>query len=210
VSNESVPAGEYVPTADHRVVMYGLSWADFESFLALRGEKGPRVTYLEGALELMSPSRDHEVIKSRLAAVVQAYLDQLGVTYEGVGAWLLKHAPQEAGLEPDDSYILGDLEKQRPDLALEVVWTSGGIGKLEVYRRLGIGEVWIWKNDEITFHVLVGDDYQERTTSVCVPTFDKQLAAEMLALPSLSEVLGHCARVSVSHVRISDTHVGAI
>lgn len=188
VSVDSVPRGEYVPTADHRVVMYGLSWTDFETFLAMRGDSGPRVTYLEGTLELMSPSRDHEVIKTRLAAIVEVYLDHLGIPYEGVGAWLLKHAPKEAGLEPDECYLVGNLERERPDLAIEVVWTSGGIQKLEVYRRLGIGEVWFWKDDKITFHVLVGDAFEERPTSVLLPAFDRELAYEMLELPSLSAV----------------------
>jgi Uma2 family endonuclease len=188
VSVDSVRPGEYVPTADQRVVMYGLSWADFESFLALRGERLPRVTYLEGTLELMSPSRDHEKINARLARTVEAYLDLRDIPYECVGAWLLKNAPTEAGLEPDCCYLVGNLDRERPDLAIEVVWTSGGIQKLEVYRRLGIGEVWFWKDDEITFHVLVGDAYEERTTSALLPQFDRQLAYEMLELPSLSDV----------------------
>lgn len=104
------------------------------------------------------------------------------------GLGYLKHAPKEAGLEPDECYLVGDLEKERPDLAIEVVWTSGGIQKLEVYRRLGIGEVWFWKDDVITFHVLVGDVYEERTASALLPAFDRQLAYEMLELPSLSAV----------------------
>jgi len=76
---ESVPRGEYVPTADQRIVMYGVSWDAFETFLTLRGDARPRVTYLEGTLELMSPSRDHESIKKRFAEVIQAYLDHVGV-----------------------------------------------------------------------------------------------------------------------------------
>jgi Uma2 family endonuclease len=185
---DSVPPGQYVPTADHRVVMTGLTWQGFESFLAVRGEKGPRVTYLEGVLELMSPSKTHESIKTKLAAVVEVYLDHLGVEYDGLGAWLLKNAPQEAGLEPDECYIIGELDKPRPDLAIEVVWTSGGIDKLEVYRRLGVNEVWFWSDAVIRFYVLVNDVYVERDTSVCVPTFDRELAYQILELPSLSAV----------------------
>jgi Uma2 family endonuclease len=188
VSVDSIPKGEYVPTADHRVVMYGLSWTDFESFLALRGDSGPRVTYLEGTLELMSPSRDHEVIKKRLAALAEAYMEQVDVRYEGVGAWLLQHAPEEAGLEPDECYIVGAPNKERPALAIEVVWTSGGIQKLEVYRRLGVGEVWFWKDDAITFHVLIDGVYEQREASTVLPTFDRQLAYEILTLPTLSDV----------------------
>jgi Uma2 family endonuclease len=187
---DSVSRGEYVPTADQRIVLGGLSWSDFESIVAMRGEDaaGPRVTYLKGTLELMSPSLDHEVIKKHLAAIVEAYLDHLGVRYRGVGSWLLKHASSEVGLEPDECYILHDLHKSRPDLALEVVWTSGGIDKLEVYRRLGVPEVWYWTEHAIAFYVLGECGYEARETSLCVPTFDKSVVGEMLQLEALSDV----------------------
>ena len=185
---ESVPRGEYVPTADQRIVMSGVSWDAFETFLTLRGTARPLVTYLEGALELMSPSRDHEAIKTRFAEVVQAYMDHAGITYEGVGSWLLKHASREAGLEPDECYILHDVSKLQPDLALEVVWTSGGIDKLEVYRRLGIPEVWFWIEERVTVHVLVGEHYEAREASALLPGFDFAVVGEMMALPALSDV----------------------
>lgn len=184
---DAVPRGEFVPAADQRIVLSGLSWGAFEAFLTLRGSTRPRVTYLEGTLELMSPSRDHESIKKRLAAVVEAYLDHAQITYEGVGSWLLRHAPREAGLEPDECYILHELQKARPDLALEVVWTSGGIDKLEVYRRLEIPEVWFWIDDRVEVHVLAGDRYERRDTSVLLPGFDFALALVM-SLPALSDV----------------------
>ena len=185
---DAVPPGEYVPTADQRIVMYGVSWDAFESFLALRGERRPRVTYLKGTLELMSPSRNHEVLIRRFAAIADAYLSHLRVTYEGVGAWLLENSKEEAGLEPDECYILHDVSKQRPDLALEVVWTSGGIDKLEIYRRLGVAEVWFWIKGNVSIHVLVDGAYEPRATSPCLPDFDFALVAEMMALPSLSAV----------------------
>ena len=174
---------------DERVVMHDVSWDAFESILRERGDvSGPRVTYLEGTLELMSPSRDHEVIRKRFSVVVEAYLNQLKIVYEGAGAWLLKNAPKQAGLEPDECYILHDVSKPRPDLALEVVWTSGGIDKLEVYRRLGVGEVWFWSDDEVTVHVLTGAGYELRSASACLPGFDFSIVQEMMALPSLSAV----------------------
>jgi Uma2 family endonuclease len=184
----SVPRGEYVPMADQRIVLGGVSWEAFEAFLALRGDARPLVTYLEGTLELMSPSRDHESIKKRFAEVVAAYLDHLGMTYEGVGSWLLKQESDKAGLEPDECFILHDMSKQRPDLAIEVVWTSGGMNKLEIYRRLGIREVWIWKSDEITVHALTEQGYEMRAASGLVPNFDFGLVAKMLDLPALSDV----------------------
>ena len=187
---DSVPRGEYVPTADQRIVMYGRSWEHFESIIELRGldTRWPRVTYLEGALELMSPSIDHDERSRFLHEIVIAFLDRAGLEYRAGGAWLLKEAPKKAGLEPDESYIIGNLDKHRPDLAIEVVWTSGGIDKLEVYRRLGVGEVWFWKSDALHFHVLSGDTYEVREHSACVPGFDKQVAYDIMTLRSLSAV----------------------
>lgn len=186
---DSVPASQYVPTADHRVLMSGVSWAAFEAILAARGDAaGPRVTYLEGDLELMSPSRDHESIKKRFAAVIEAFLDELGIEWDGVGAWLLKDRPRRAGLEPDECYVLHDLRKKRPDLALQVVWTSGGIDKLEIYRRLGVGEVWFWEKNRIAVYVLAPRGYHRRTASRCLPGFDFALVSQMMKLPSLRAV----------------------
>jgi hypothetical protein len=46
---------------------------------------------------------------------------------------------------------------------IEVVWTSGGLGKLEIYRRLGVGEFWQWKRGRIQVHLLVAGVQHRRT-----------------------------------------------
>ena len=45
-------------------------------------------------------------------------------------------------------------DKNVPDLVIEVVVTSGGINKLEVYRRLQVPEVWFWENEEFSVYHL--------------------------------------------------------
>jgi hypothetical protein len=82
---------------------------------------------------------------------------QRGIDLSPYGAWTLKSLQNQGGLEPDECYLVGDQGKPTPDLAIEVVWTSGGIDKLEIYRRLGIGEVWFWKASRIEVHVLRQD-----------------------------------------------------
>lgn len=68
------PPGETVATADQRLVTYGVPWEHFEVQLALRGDRPvPRMAYLEGTLELMRPSKDHERIKSCLGRLIEAY-----------------------------------------------------------------------------------------------------------------------------------------
>lgn len=182
----TVPAGEYVPTADQRIVMYGVPWDHYEAQLALRGDAPvPRVAYLEGALELMGPSKDHERIKSYIGRLLEAYALARGIDLSPYGAWTLKSPPKESGLEPDECYIVGaDQGKDAPDLAIEVVWTSGGIDKLEIYRRLAIGEVWRWKDARIEVYVLAGDSYRLAERSALFPDLDVPALCSFLDRPT--------------------------
>jgi Uma2 family endonuclease len=113
-----IPAGEYVPAADQRLVTYGVPWAHYEAHLALCGDASvPRMAYLERALELMSPSKERERVKSLIGRLVEAYAFARGIDFSPYGAGTLKHATKKAGAEPDECYIIGaDQSKERPDL----------------------------------------------------------------------------------------------
>ena len=55
------------------------------------------------------------------------------------GSWLLESKVHRRGIEPDECYVLGEVtDPEVPDLAIEVVWTSGGLDKLEIYRKLRV------------------------------------------------------------------------
>jgi Uma2 family endonuclease len=184
-SHVTTRAGEHVPTADQRLVTYGVSWQHYEAQLALRGDRPvPRIAYLEGALELMSPSKDHERIKSYLGCLIEAYALERGIDLSPYGAWTLKSAPKQSGLEPDECYLVGDQSRDTPDLAIEVVWTSGGIDKLEIYRRLGVGEVWVWRDSRLEVHVLRNERYQREDRSRLFPDLDVALLASFLDRPT--------------------------
>jgi Uma2 family endonuclease len=182
----TVPAGEYVPTADQRLVMHGVPWSHYEAQLALRGDvSSPRIAYLDGVLELMSPSKDHERNKSFIGRLLEAYALERGIDLSPYGSWTLKHAPRKSGVEPDECYIVGaDQGRDRPDLAIEVVWTSGGIDKLEIYHRLGIGEIWFWKEGRIEVHVLRGGQYESVKRSSLFPDLDIELLCSFLDRPT--------------------------
>jgi Uma2 family endonuclease len=182
----ATPAGEYVPTADQRLVTYNVPWAHYEAQLALRGDAPvPRMAYLEGAMELMSPSKDHERIKSYLGCLLEAYALEQGLDLSPYGAWTLENAPKEAGAEPDECYLVGtDQSRDTPDLAIEVAWTSGGLDKLEIYRRLHVAEVWFWKDGRIIVHVLHEDEYQQVDRSHLFPELDLRLLCSLLDRPT--------------------------
>ena len=178
----TIPAGEYVPTADQRVVMHGVPWSHYEAQLALRGEaSSPRMAFLDGALELMRPSKEHERNKSYIGCLLEAYALERGIGLTPYGSWTLKSTPRQSGAEPDECYLVGaDQNRERPDLVIEVVWTSGGIDKLEIYARLGVGEVWFWKDGRIEVHVLRGGRYESLKRSALFPDLDIDLLCSFL------------------------------
>ncbi len=167
-------AATATPAADQRVTFYDVSWADFELILQIRGDhSGVRMTYLNGVLELMSPSVDHEGIKKVIARLLEAYAEETGIPFNGFGSWTLKNPARARALEPDECYSLSLGRPTRPDLAIEVVWTSGGIDKLDVYRGLGVREVWFWREGGIEVYVLVDEQYERREHSTLLPDLDR-------------------------------------
>jgi Uma2 family endonuclease len=182
---------------DHYVYLRDVSFREYEALLAMRGERSvPRITYLHGVLELMSPSRRHETDKKKLARLVEAWGEEVGVKLEGFGSWTLKNSREERGAEPDECYVVNRLlpepeedDRERPDFAIEVIWTSGGLDKLEVYRRLGVREVWIYERGALTFFLLRGDTYASSPRSELLPALDPELIVRCMAEPSQSDAV---------------------
>jgi Uma2 family endonuclease len=160
---------------DQRVVLGAMAWQDFEAMLAIRGERsGVRMYYLDGAIEIMSPTKIHEGRKKALARLLEMWTAEKGLILSGYGAWTLKHERRDAGAEPDECYILGDVDKDIPDLVIEVEWSRvTGLSKPEIYRRLGVRELWTLKSDgALVIRVLENGDWIESTASLLFPDLD--------------------------------------
>jgi hypothetical protein len=71
-----------------------------------------------------------------------------------------------------------------PDLAVQVVWTGGGLDKLDIYRLLGVREVWVWQKGRITISALRGDQYLRIERSGILPQVDIELLEALLELPT--------------------------
>jgi Uma2 family endonuclease len=113
-----------------------------------------------------------------------------GIEFSPVGSWTLEKKEAERGLEPDECYVFGDLSTAtRPDLAIEVVWTSGGLRKLDIYAPLGVREVWFWKRGRISVHQLMGGEYVESNGSALLPGIDLVELASFLDRPTASQAI---------------------
>lgn len=177
-----VSLGDLVSMANQRVVLDSVDWDEYEALLALRGERShPKLAYLDGVVELMSTSREHEGLKSVIGCLVEAYCFERDIDFSPYGNWTLKAKLARAGVEPDECYVFGARPKEKgcPDLAIEIVWSHGGIDKLEAYRRLGVGEVWFWNEGELSAHVLGRGGYERSERSVCLPALDLALVGRL-------------------------------
>jgi Uma2 family endonuclease len=181
---------DHTPSEDQIVVFHNVRWDDYERVLDIRGDKSaPRITYLEGELQILSPSKEHEVIRSLIGCLVETWCIDRGIEVTPAGSWTLKEKEQERGAEADECYIFGTEPRDRPQLAIEVEWTRGGIEKLDVYRRLGVGEVWFWRRGVIEVYVLAGDDFERSEHSVILPDLDLALLASLLDRDTLTQAV---------------------
>lgn len=168
---------------DDRVRLDGIPW---ETYVALRDsldEQGSnvRLTYLEGALEIMSPGGPHEISKKLLGRLIEAYAEERDLDLDGWGSTTYRDKVLARGLEPDECYVLGG-PKKVPDLAIEIVFSRPKIDKLAVYRGLGVGEVWVLREGRLTVHVLGPEGYAIRDRSALLPDMDLDLLLSFLLI----------------------------
>lgn len=176
------PGRTEIEDRDQRVHLHGASWTDYERLLAIRGERRvPRITYLQGELELMSPSRRHERIAESIGLLLMVWAMEQRLPLRAFGTTTWRDRRGNRGAEADKCFLLGANDAPRPDLAIEVVVTSGGIDELEVYRGLGVPEVWFWRDARITVHVLHDDRYEPAASSAPLPQMDVNLLARLAA-----------------------------
>lgn len=182
---------------DHVVLLPGVSWEQYTALLESRGERTlPRMDWLDGVLELMSPSIDHESIAALIGRLLLFWCAERGISINDFRSWTVRDESSRRGAESDGCYVIGRGRKDRPDLAVEVIWTHGGLDKLEVWRGLGVSEVWIWEGGDLVVWVLEGDRYASSATSRLLPDLDVallgQYASEVDQTAAVQEFLRAC------------------
>lgn len=176
---------------DQVVTLRGIGWEGYNRMLKLRSWRSrPRMTYLDGDLELMSPGHDHELDKERFSLFIAEVVVGLDIPCIFAGSTTYRRRKKRGGFEPDQSYYLANIPRVRnkkkidlridppPDLAIEVVYSHAADTAVEVSRRLGVPEVWVCDDSGLRF-LLLGPNgrYTEAKVS---PTFPHLTAEEIL------------------------------
>ncbi|XXR38949.1 Uma2 family endonuclease [Sorangium sp. So ce375] len=170
-------------------MIHGVPW---QTYVRLRDEldtPGLRMTFCEGTLELMRPSIDHEVAKTTIARLIELFALERDVPLYAYGSTTFRREAKSCGLEPDECYCVGGTLNEFPDIAIEVVLTSGGLDKLPVYGGLGVREVWFWERDTFHIHALRGEQYEPIAASELIPDLDLVALARFVRWPDQHEAV---------------------
>lgn len=174
--------------ADSYVIVHGVTWGAYCAVRELLDRPGLRMAYLEGTLEIMSPSQRHEFLKKQIGRLLETYAIDRDVPLTGYGSATFRKEARERGAEPDECYCVGHEvdsdEIEAPDIAIEVVLTSGGLDKLRIYAGLGVREVWFWCDDAFQVFVLDGEDYKPVPASTFLPELDVEQLAGFVRMPN--------------------------
>jgi Uma2 family endonuclease len=173
--------------SEERLVICGVSWDRYLGLDKAFGDDrpGPRFYYLDGELEIVTTSNEHERIKKWIGDLMAVYFEEADIEIVPRGQATMRKALKHAGAEPDESWCLHE-EKEFPDLALEIALTAGGLSKLEIYRRFNVPEVWFWRRQALEMFALRvdGSAYEPISRSRLLPDLDIMLLERCVLIRS--------------------------
>lgn len=154
----------------NQLILNDISWEKFEQIETTFNDiQGVRFVYLDRDLEIIiNLSREHEDAKSTIGLLLEAYMRAKKIRFYTRGSATLGNKEITGRKEPDESYNL-HTEKDIPDLVIEVIVTSGEIKNLEIYRRIGIPEVWFYQDGLLTVYSLKNEQYLKVNQSQLLP-----------------------------------------
>jgi Uma2 family endonuclease len=125
----------------------------------------------------------------RLARLLELWALSRGVRLRGYGSTTYRRKARQRGLEPDECYYLSPFDERRPEIAIEVAISSGGIDKLDVYRGLEVPDVWFFREGHIAVYQLGEAGYVEATRSARLPALDLRELEAFVSIPDQADAV---------------------
>ncbi|NER05264.1 MAG: Uma2 family endonuclease [Okeania sp. SIO3C4] len=174
-------------------VLTGVRWETYQALLLdLAENPSKKLTYDQGALEIMTPLPEHEINKGFLGRLVQTTTEVLGLEISSLGSTTLSREDLQKGIEPDECYYITNEALVRgkikfdfnidppPDLAIEIDITSSSLDRLTIYAALGIREIWRFDGENLFIYCLQNGNYQEQEQSNVLPILSKSVILNFL------------------------------
>ncbi|MCU0569310.1 MAG: Uma2 family endonuclease [Oculatellaceae cyanobacterium Prado106] len=144
---------------DQRVLLNG-TWQQFKLIQqAAVDSPGVKLSFFAETIEILTPGFPHEHFSEIIGYLVTTYLLIQGIQFYPSGS-MTQEQEGKVSTQADKSYCLSE-PKPIPDLSIEVVYTSGGIGKLPKYQALAVPEVWFWEDGTLRLYHLRESGYEE-------------------------------------------------
>lgn len=173
---------------EQRFIHRGVSWDNFKAIQqGFADSPNIRLFYFAGELEILSTSPEHEIVKGNIGYLIEDYLLSQGVDFVATGSFS-QEREAVASVQADESYCFG-ARKPIPDLAIEIVFTSGGPNKLQRYAALGVAEVWFWQAESISVYRLQSGGYEPARESQFVQGIDLNRLAQCAAIESRAQAV---------------------
>jgi Uma2 family endonuclease len=176
-----------------RFLLRNIGWDGYESLLRIVGDQPVRLTYDRGDVELMSPLAKHERKKSLLGQFVRVLARELQLPVMPMGSSTWKREDLDRGLEADESFYLGDLDRLAdpdlidlavdppPDLAIEIEITKSALARISIYAALGVLELWRYDGQTLKVMIRQGDGtYRQSEQSLAFPNVRIDALADFL------------------------------
>ena len=173
---------------EQRFYRRGVTWEKFQAIQkAFENVPGVRLFYCEGVLEIVSISKPHELITSLMGLLLGQYFLEQGIEFFPSGSFS-QILPGIVEYQADLSYCF-ETDKDRPDLCIEIVITSGSPIKLKKYKLMQVSEVWFWEDGTLGIYCLREEEYEKINNSELLPKLDLSLLNRCLLLSSPLEAI---------------------
>jgi Uma2 family endonuclease len=186
------PLQEKPASLTQRVILYGISWQTYTRILAELGDqRASRLAYTHGVLEITMPSDRHETYKKLLERMIETLTEELNLPAKSFGATTLNRADLEHGAEPDSCYYIQHVHQIEgrqvdlatdppPDLILEIDISSPSSRRIDIYKQLGVPEIWRYLGGNVQIYRLQDGEYILSDRSPSFPLVSSMIINQFL------------------------------
>jgi Uma2 family endonuclease len=176
------------------LILHHVGWDDYERLVEDFADRpNLRLSYDRGRLEAMTPLAEHEAYARFIDDLARVLAEAQGLLLEKRGSTTWARQSLARGVEADACYYVANARQvigkrtidldvdPPPDLVVEIDITNESLRKQPTYAALKVREIWRYDGETMSFHELMGSDYQPIAMSISFPGVTPKMLTEALA-----------------------------